>query len=89
MTTFLYWRSIFITGRILSVLTLREVANNNKGLDDNAVKLSIVGASHARDEEAKTKHCSQNIAGMAPLLLWAVTLRPGNDRVRVMRVALT
>jgi hypothetical protein len=28
-------------------------------------QLSIVGAGHARDEEAKTKHCSQNIAGMA------------------------
>ena len=30
-----------------------------------AIKLSIVGAGHARDEEAKAKHCSQNIAGMA------------------------
>ena len=28
-------------------------------------QLSIVGAGHARDEEAKAKHCSQNIAGMA------------------------
>jgi len=31
----------------------------------NCPQLSIVGAGHARDEEAKTKHCSQNIAGMA------------------------
>jgi hypothetical protein len=30
-----------------------------------AIKLSVVGAGHARDEEAKTKHCNSNIAGMA------------------------
>jgi len=30
-----------------------------------AIKLSVVGAGHARDEEIKTKHCSPNIAGMA------------------------
>ena len=35
------------------------------GLRLTAIKLSIVGAGHARDEEAKAKHCSQNIAGMA------------------------
>ncbi|MEY3289600.1 MAG: hypothetical protein RLZZ419_1842 [Pseudomonadota bacterium] len=30
-----------------------------------AIKLSIVGAGHARDEEAKTKYYNSNIAGMA------------------------
>jgi hypothetical protein len=29
------------------------------------IKLSVVGAGHARDEEAKIKHCSLNIVGMA------------------------
>ena len=28
-------------------------------------RLTPVGAGHARDEEAKAKHCSQNIADMA------------------------
>ena len=43
-------------------------------------QLSIVGAGHARDEEAKTKHCSQNIAGMARSygVIVALTLRREN-----------
>jgi hypothetical protein len=28
-------------------------------------QLSVVGAGHARDEEANTKYCNPNIAGMA------------------------
>jgi hypothetical protein len=30
-----------------------------------AINLSVVGAGHARDEDAKTKYYSPNIAGMA------------------------
>jgi hypothetical protein len=40
-------------------------ALKNKASTASTIKLSVVGAGHARDEEAKTKHCSSNIAGMA------------------------
>ncbi len=59
-------------------------------LQRHCPQLSIVGAGHARDEEAKDKHCSQNIAGMAGsygvivLNLMAVTPERGNDSAGVI-----
>jgi len=57
--------SLGSTQKISPIISLVPTLQRCVTRERHCPQLSLVGAGHARDEEAKAKHCSQNIAGMA------------------------